>query len=84
MKSSPEDDSPVHREFETLLMISHYYALWSASRTSPSMEQIAFKIATALLRYSDIIPADKAFYEAGMAARVRFFKDCFCDIPNIS
>jgi hypothetical protein len=27
------------------------------------------KISASLLRYSDVIPADKAFYEAGMAAR---------------
>ncbi|KAJ1528639.1 hypothetical protein ONE63_007034 [Megalurothrips usitatus] len=69
MRTSPDGGSPVHQEFETLLKISHYYTLWSASRATPSMEQIAFKLATALLRHSDIIPADKAFYEAGMAAR---------------
>lgn len=60
----------VHQEFETFLRISHYYAILSISRVCPSMEQVTFKIATAMLRYSDVIPADKAFYEAGMAARV--------------
>ena len=27
------------------------------------------KISASLLRYSDVLPPDKAFYEAGMAAR---------------
>lgn len=71
LRTSSEDVSQAHHEFETLLRISHYYTLWSACRASPSMEQTAFKLATALLRHSDIIPADKAFYEAGMAARVK-------------
>lgn len=70
LRTSSEGGSVVHQEFETFLQISHYYAIWSISRACPSMEQVAFKIATAMLRYSDVIPADKAFYEAGMAARV--------------
>lgn len=34
------------------------------------MHLCATKISIALLRWTDLIPADKAFYEAGMAAKV--------------
>ncbi len=33
------------------------------------MQETVAKLSVALLRHSDIIPADKAFYEAGAAAR---------------
>ncbi|XP_044261133.1 intraflagellar transport protein 172 homolog [Tribolium madens] len=51
--------------FRNLLLISHYYALRTACRQVPSLKPIGVKISSALLRYTDIIPADKAFYEAG-------------------
>ncbi|CAH1372030.1 unnamed protein product [Tenebrio molitor] len=51
--------------FRNLLLISHYYALRSACRHVPTLKAVGVKISTALLRYTDIIPADKAFYEAG-------------------
>lgn len=34
-------------------------------------EPIAVKLTISLLRHSDIVPVDKAFYEAGLAAKVR-------------
>lgn len=52
--------------FKTLLLIVHYYALRSACRQVQTMKSICVKISVALLRYTDIIPADKAFYEAGI------------------
>lgn len=52
--------------FKNLLLITHYYGLRAVCRQVPSLKLIAVKISTALLRYTDIIPADKAFYEAGM------------------
>lgn len=51
--------------FNKLLLISHYYSLRAACRQVLSLKSIGVKISTALLRYTDIIPADKAFYEAG-------------------
>ncbi|XP_044747182.1 intraflagellar transport protein 172 homolog [Coccinella septempunctata] len=56
----------VKHHFYNLLMISHFYALRATCREVPSLKSIAVKISCALLRYSDIIPADKAYYEAGM------------------
>lgn len=51
--------------FRTLLMIAHYYSVRALCRQVPSLKGISVKISTALLRYTDILPADKAFYEAG-------------------
>ncbi|CAH0547356.1 unnamed protein product [Brassicogethes aeneus] len=51
--------------FRNLLLISHYYALRTSCRQVSSLKSIACRISTALLRYTDVIPADKAFYEAG-------------------
>lgn len=51
--------------FKTLLLIAHYYATRSACREVSSMKSVCVKISVALLRYTNIIPADKAFYEAG-------------------
>ncbi|CAG9768133.1 unnamed protein product [Ceutorhynchus assimilis] len=51
--------------FRQLLLIAHYYALRCACRQVNSLKSIGVKISTALLRYTDIIPADKAYYEAG-------------------
>jgi hypothetical protein len=58
--------------FRNLLLISHYYALRSACRHVPTLKAVGVKISTALLRYTDIIPADKAFYEAGIQSREEY------------
>ena len=53
-------------------------------------DQIA-KISTSLLRYTEIIPADKAFYEAGMDCRkakksdmAMIFLNRFLDLVEVS
>lgn len=55
------------------LEIVHYGALRSAilEYNGTEMEQIAAQITISFIRYSDIMQADKVFYEAGMACRVR-------------
>ncbi|KAF5301762.1 hypothetical protein FQR65_LT08745 [Abscondita terminalis] len=60
-------DSKAH--FQTLLLIAHFYAVRTACRQVSTLKYIALKISVALLRYSDIIPADKVFYEAGVDLR---------------
>lgn len=62
-------DIKVKNHFETLLLITHYYAIRSECRKIQQLKLIGVKISVALLRYSDIIPADKAFYEAGVDLR---------------
>ena len=45
-------------------------------------ETLCAKISVSLLRYSDIIPCDKAFYEAGMACKVSGFNILSYDNDN--
>ena len=56
-----------------MLLIAHYYCTRSAALSQKSLESIAGKLSVSLLRHTDIIPADKAFYEAGIICRVRYF-----------
>ncbi|KAK9871476.1 hypothetical protein WA026_012850 [Henosepilachna vigintioctopunctata] len=56
----------VKDHFKNLLLITHFYAMRTNCREVASLQSIGVKISTALLRYTDIIPADKAFYEAGI------------------
>ncbi|RZF39607.1 hypothetical protein LSTR_LSTR001128 [Laodelphax striatellus] len=69
MRSTSDGGGASHFEFDTLMRISHYYAVRTACRGVKALETIICKISIALLRYSDIIPADKAYYEAGVEAR---------------
>lgn len=69
MKTS-EAGSALHDEFDTLLVISHYYATRTASREIKTLDHLVAKLSTSLLRHTDIIPADKAFCEAGVDCRV--------------
>ncbi|XP_031359255.1 intraflagellar transport protein 172 homolog [Photinus pyralis] len=55
--------------FQNLLLIAHFYATRTACRQVSTLKQLALKISIALLRYTDFIPADKAYYEAGVDMR---------------
>ncbi|XP_053566907.1 LOW QUALITY PROTEIN: intraflagellar transport protein 172 homolog [Bombina bombina] len=69
LMTSSEANSPAHQEFQQMLLISHYYATRSASQGVSQLEVLAAKLSISLLRHTDLLPADKAFYEAGMAAK---------------
>ncbi|XP_070378558.1 intraflagellar transport protein 172 homolog [Dermacentor albipictus] len=56
-------------DFEKLLLISNYYATRSACQGQETLAEHAMKISVSLLRYTEHIPADKAFYEAGLACK---------------
>ena len=56
-------------EFDNLLLIVHYYTFRAAMKGLTGLDDQIAKISTSLLRYTEIIPADKAFYEAGLACR---------------
>ncbi|KAK6114288.1 hypothetical protein QQG55_55400 [Brugia pahangi] len=57
--------------FNRYLEIAHYGALRSAilEYTGTEIERIVAQITISFIRYSDIMQADKVFYEAGMACR---------------
>lgn len=66
-------------EFERMLLVAHYSAVRCASlphRASPptgpqSLLDVAAKASASRLRFIDLFPIDKAFYEAGTIAKVR-------------
>ncbi|XP_070491879.1 intraflagellar transport protein 172 homolog [Chironomus tepperi] len=67
--SDTPDTSNAVDKFEHLLMIAHFYAVRAACRQVSALQNIGLKISVALLRYTDVIPCDKGFYEAGMDLR---------------
>ncbi|CRK95654.1 CLUMA_CG009112, isoform A [Clunio marinus] len=69
IKVSDVPDNSAIEKFDQLLLIAHYYATRAACRQISALQNIAAKISIALLRYTDIIPCDKGFYEAGMDLR---------------
>ena len=70
LAKSSEANSAVAEEFDNLLLIAHYYATRSAAMAHKSLEIVATKLSVALLRHTDIVPADKAFWEAGILCKV--------------
>jgi len=58
-------------EFQRYLLVAHYFAVRAACFGHHQLTSIAAKISVAMLRYTDIIPVDKAFFEAGQLAKVR-------------
>ncbi|XP_069028434.1 intraflagellar transport protein 172 homolog [Embiotoca jacksoni] len=69
VSKSSEVNSPAHEDFEQMLLVAHYYAARSAARGVEQLMSIAAKLAVSLLRHTELVPADKAFYEAGLACK---------------
>ncbi|ELV13731.1 Intraflagellar transport protein 172 like protein [Tupaia chinensis] len=72
---SSEANSPAHEEFETMLLIAHYYATRSAAQSIKQLETVAARLSVSLLRHTQLLPADKAFYEAGISAKAVGWED---------
>ena len=70
ISKSSDAKGPHHEEFETMLLIAHYCGTRSAAMGHSSLHTVAAKLSIAMLRHTDIIPADKAFYEAGIMCKV--------------
>ncbi|XP_038160069.1 intraflagellar transport protein 172 homolog [Cyprinodon tularosa] len=66
ISKSAEANSPAHQDFEQMLLIAHYLATRSAAKGVEQLMSIAAKVSVSLLRYTEYIRADKAFYEAGL------------------
>ncbi|XP_060165824.1 intraflagellar transport protein 172 homolog isoform X5 [Globicephala melas] len=88
---SSEANSPAHEEFETMLLIAHYYATRSAAQSIKQLETVAARLSVSLLRHTQLLPADKAFYEAGIAAKAVgwenmafIFLNRFLDLTDVS
>ncbi len=61
------------KDIEHLLMVTHYSARLEEciqhGNNNKDCNDIAVRMAITLLRYVDIVPADKAFYQAGILCR---------------
>ncbi|CAL8391867.1 unnamed protein product [Arctogadus glacialis] len=69
ISKSSEANSPSHEEFETMLLIAHYCATRCAAKGVDQLVSISTKLSISLLRHTELLAADKAFYEAGLACR---------------
>lgn len=69
LSKSSEANSPAHEVFEQMLVVAHYYATRSAAQGIEQLTSLTAKLSISLLRHTELIPADKAFYEAGLAAK---------------
>ncbi|XP_026827198.1 intraflagellar transport protein 172 homolog isoform X2 [Ooceraea biroi] len=63
-RSSPSSD-----KFERLLQAAHLSAVKHGCRSYPALTSIVVKVSVSLLRYTDVLLADRFYYEAGIAAR---------------
>ncbi|KAG5337653.1 IF172 protein, partial [Acromyrmex heyeri] len=63
-RSSPSSD-----KFEHLLKAAHFSAVKHGCHSFPALSGVVVKTSVSLLRYTDILHADKCYYEAGMATR---------------
>lgn len=57
------------KELQPLLLATHYSHLLQTSRGEPDLKELAPKVAISLLAFNDVIPADKLFYDAGIACK---------------
>lgn len=75
LAKSGERESAEHNFFKKLLLITHYNTMRISCIGNEQLDSIAAKLSISLLRHTDLIPADKAFYEAGVMCQVhsRFF-----------
>jgi intraflagellar transport protein 172 len=68
-KSAEYRESNERKTFEKLLLIVHYNTLRCCCANNEQLDTIAAKLSISLLRHTDFIPADKAFYEAGIVCQ---------------
>lgn len=70
LRSESDDaNETMFDRFEQLLLIAHFYTTRAACREVSALQSIAVRISIAILRYTELIPIDKAFFEAGMDLR---------------
>eukprot|EP00056_Hartaetosiga_gracilis_P018831 m.12051 g.12051 ORF g.12051 m.12051 type:complete len:1743 (+) comp7113_c0_seq1:45-5273(+) len=76
-------------EFDRLTLICHYFAFKIVCKSSQELRDLYVKLCISLLRYTDIVPGDRSFYEAGNACReaeldnmAYLFLNRFVDLSN--
>ncbi|XP_014206099.1 intraflagellar transport protein 172 homolog [Copidosoma floridanum] len=70
VRSVEDPTVSVSSKFDRLLKATHYSSVRCASRTAlPALSGVVLKTSVALLRYTDVLLADRCYYEAGIEAR---------------
>jgi intraflagellar transport protein 172 len=69
LSRSPEAGSASAKEFDKLLLVAHYLATRAACDGVKQLSEVSAKLTVSLLRYTDLVPADKAFLQAGNRAK---------------
>ena len=72
--ASREASSQSHRDFERYLMVAHYLCTRAACVGVAPLDGIAAKLSVSLLRYTDVLQADRAFYQAGLHCKVSVYR----------
>lgn len=71
LEQNPTVGGASYSEFQHYLLVAHYFAIRAACFGHQQLTSIAAKLSVAMLRYTDIIPVDKAFFEAGQMAKAQ-------------
>lgn len=69
IKCMESTSSEEGKKFDRVLHAAHYFSLKLACKDFSPLANIVTKVSISLLRYSDILPADRCYYEAGINAR---------------
>ena len=70
VRSAADVDRTALTDIERLLYCSHFVCLYQQVKgKGGAIAELEQKLATSLLRYCDILPADMLFYEAGQACK---------------
>ena len=69
LAKSQEKEGPDHKSFQKMFLAVHYNTMRCSCIGNDQMDPIFAKLSVSLLRYTDVIAADKAFYEAGVACQ---------------
>lgn len=64
-----KSESSAKPKFDRLLRVTHYSTVKSGCRDYPVLSGLVLKASVTLLRYTDMLLADRAYYEAGVEAR---------------
>lgn len=68
-KSATDKEGHEHKLFQKLMLIVHYNTMRCSCIGNEQMDPLFAKLSISLLRHVDVLPADKAFYEAGVACQ---------------
>ncbi len=70
MERDPETDEEDQIVMNGFLNMTHLVANRSAFRDIPELEELTVRVTISLLRYSDVLPVERMFFDAGLGCKV--------------